>query len=130
MPKEKKKEKVGRPSKYNDQTVQKVADYMECWESLGDIIPSIAGLAVYLKVSRDSIHTWRNEEGKEEFSDMLDELLANQEKILISKGLDSSFNSTIAKLALTKHGYSDRQDIAHNVEGVTFNMDYGKNEAD
>ncbi|WP_415843310.1 terminase small subunit [Xenorhabdus thuongxuanensis] len=32
---------------------------------------------------------------------------------LINKGLTGDFNSTIAKMMLTKHGYSDKQEIDH-----------------
>ena len=102
---------MARPTKYNDQTVPMTAKYLLEYEGLGDMIPSIAGLSVFLKVSRDTIHEWRKEEGKEEFSDMLDELLSEQERILFAKGLNNEFNATIVKLALCKHGYSDRQDI-------------------
>jgi hypothetical protein len=37
--------------------------------------------------------------------------LSTQERILVSKGLKGEFNSNIAKLALGKHGYTDKQDV-------------------
>jgi hypothetical protein len=34
-----------------------------------------------------------------------------QEQRLLNKGLDSGYNSTIAKLVLSKHGYRDSQEL-------------------
>jgi len=104
----------GRPTKYTDTTVQDTLRYMDEWETLDQVIPSIAGLAVYLKVSRDSIYEWSTHEDKQDFSDTLDELLAKQEMILFTKGLNSAFNSTITKLALGNHGYHDKADNTHS----------------
>jgi len=44
----------------------------------------------------------------QEFSDILKELDADQEIKLLNSGLTGDFNSTITKLILTKHGYSDK----------------------
>ena len=80
-------------------------------------LPSIAGLAVYLGVSRTCIYEWRDAEGEartdlhDEFSYILDAILAEQEKRLINNGLSGTYNANIAKLALGKHGYSDKTDI-------------------
>jgi len=73
-------------------------------------MPSIAGLAVFLNVRRGTCHRWAKEEGKEQFSDILDAIMDRQEQVLFNKGLIGDFNSTIAKLALTKHDYSDKVD--------------------
>ena len=45
------------------------------------------------------------------FSNIFEKLMSEQEKVLVNKGLTGDYNSTIAKLILTKHGYSDKQDI-------------------
>lgn len=99
---------VGRPTKYTEETIQKVRDYMENYEKLGHVIPSIAGLSVYLEVARDTIYDWSHQEEKQDFSDILQTLLATQEQILFSKGLTNDFNATIVKLALGKHGYTEK----------------------
>ena len=70
--------------------------------------PSIAGLAVFLKVNRSTVYEWK--ENHPEFSDMLDEMLAEQEKRLIEGGLAGIYNPMITKLVLTKHGYHDKLD--------------------
>jgi hypothetical protein len=73
---------AGRPSKYNDEILEKSTAYIEYYKEYGDMIPSIAGLARFLKVSRETIHAWDREEGKEEFSDIIRDLLAEQDRVL------------------------------------------------
>ncbi len=58
-----------------------------------------------------------NKEEKAEFADLLDEILATQERALINKGLTGQFNSNIVKLMLAKHGYCDRVKSETDVTG-------------
>lgn len=105
---------AGRPSKYTPELIEKARKYIDGqWEIEGDAIPSIAGLAVYLKTSRETLRAWQHEDDKEEFSAMLGEMLSKQENILISKGLTNEHNSVITKLVLSKHGYNDKVEQAH-----------------
>ncbi len=100
----------GRPTKYNPEILEKTKDYIKNFSKYGDIIPSIAGLACELELSRETLHTWSKEKGKEDFSDMLATLLSKQERTLLSGGLSGEMNSTISKLVLAKHNYSDKQE--------------------
>jgi hypothetical protein len=43
--------------------------------------------------------------------------LAAQASQPIQNGLVNNYNSTITKLMLTKHGYSDKQEIDHSSKG-------------
>lgn len=99
---------MARPTKYTKKLVSEAAGYLDEYESLGDAIPSIAGLSVHLKIARSTLHAWSKEKGKEAFSDILDAILSKQEQVLINKGLKNEFNSAIVKLALGKHGYSEK----------------------
>jgi hypothetical protein len=72
-------------------------------------LPTIEGLASYLEVSRSTVYLWQKEH--KEFSDIIETLLQKQAQVLINKGLSGDYNSTIAKVLLTKHGYSDKQEI-------------------
>jgi hypothetical protein len=45
----------------------------------------------------------------------LDRILATQELKLMDGGLTGDFNSAIAKLALGKHGYSEKHDVKAGV---------------
>ena len=104
------KHRGGRPTKYSNDTLVLARDYLKNYETHGDQIPSIAGLAVILGIRRETLHAWAKEEGKEAFSNILGAILAKQENVLINKGLTGDFNSAIAKLALGKHGYHEKVD--------------------
>jgi hypothetical protein len=110
--------KNGRPTIYSDKIVEDTKKYLlEGWKKEGDVIPSIAGLSVYLGISRDTIYDWASQEEKKDFSDILESILSKQERELINRGLDGTFNSNITKLALGKHGYHDRVDSDLTTKG-------------
>jgi len=113
---------AGRPTIYCDEMVAKAADYLDTYTDDGDVIPSIEGLALRLCIARSTVYKWAEEEGKEPFSDILDQLMAKQGKELINKGLTGDFNSTISKLILTKHRYSDKQEHS-GPDGKPIEMD-------
>ena len=74
-----------------------------------DAIPTVAGLAICLGVRRETVWAWAKDADKKEFSNIVGDLQATQEKVLLSNGLKGFFNSTIAKLILSsKHGYAER----------------------
>lgn len=79
-------------------------------------IPTIEGLAIKLKVHRDTLYAWAKEFN--EFSDILEELRQEQAKRLINKGLSGEYNSTITKILLIKHGYVDKLLTEHS-GGIT-----------
>lgn len=97
-----------RPTKYNEDIIKKSKDYLENYEKLGDATPTIAGLAVYLGISRETIYDWSSQEEKWQFSDTIKLLSAKQEAILWNKGLKNEFNPTICKLGLANHGHADK----------------------
>lgn len=112
------KRKVGRPSELLE-TLEKAKKYLYGgYEAVGEVIPSVAGLACYCEKSRPNIYKYGEE--SEEFKYILDGILRLQESKLINEGLKGNFNSTIAKLILTKHGYSDKQELEHsgNIAGL------------
>lgn len=98
----------GRPTVYNAELLKRAKGYLTAFKDMGDMIPSIAGLACVLGVTRETCHTWAKDPEKAEFSDILKELMQRQERELINGGIGGSFNSTITKLVLSKHGYSDK----------------------
>ena len=104
----------GRPTDYSDEILEKARDYLV---SFGDddnaVIPSVAGLALRLGLARSTVYKWAGEEDKAAFSDILDDILSKQEQLLINGGLRGDMNASIAKLALGKHGYSDKVDNTH-----------------
>jgi len=108
--------KTGRPTGYSNDIIDKTREYInKCVDEVIGLnkirvhLPSIEGLAIYLKVNRDTIYEWRKVH--EDFSDILDELLSRQAETLLNNGLSGDYNSTIAKLVLAKHNYVDRQEM-------------------
>jgi hypothetical protein len=103
---------VGRPSKYNDEILEQAEAYMlGGWKEVNDTIPSLAGLACYLGLSRETVNVWSHE--KKAFSDITSGILALQERELVNRGLLKEFDSGISKLILGKHGYSDKVQQDH-----------------
>ncbi|MGK4231240.1 DNA-packaging protein [Providencia hangzhouensis] len=105
------KTKMGRPSKFAESLVKAKEYLMGGYETVGDVIPSVAGLACYLGVSRKTVYEWVKE--STDLSDTLEGILAMQENKLINKGLNGDFNPTITKLMLANHGYSEKQEVDH-----------------
>ena len=110
------KKPVGRPSKLNDELLQKAITYLvQDFEINDAAVPSLAGLALYLKVNKDSLYEFARVDSElgREFSDTLKSIKEKQEFMLINGGLKSTFNSTITKLMLSNHGYSDKVETDH-----------------
>jgi len=101
---------AGQPTKYTPELVEKARKYVDGqWrhQEYGKI-PSHIGMAKYLNISRISLYEYASHEDKREFSNILDECMALQQQVLLSNGLDDTFNASITKLVLGKHGYSEK----------------------
>ena len=109
----------GRPSKYNQDIVRKAEEYLNEYESYGDVIPSIAALALELDLNVETITNWANDKNKKEFSRVVRRLRQTQERKLLDGGLNSKFNSGITKLVLSKHGYHDNPQGNQGSSGIT-----------
>jgi hypothetical protein len=103
--------KIGRPTKYCQEILDRSFDYFENYERYGDAVPSQGGLSSELDIARSTLKKWGKEPGKEEFSAILAKIKMKQERVLLNKGLLGEFNSNIVKLMLGKHGYSNRAKI-------------------
>jgi hypothetical protein len=118
---------MARPTKLTKELVDKAAKYIG--ETMmgglyaGDL-PMVAGLAIYLGVSRDSIYEWSKKRDKyteleRTFSDIVEDILTWQEYKLAGKSLKGEYNPTIARLLLnSKHGYveSTKTDVTSDGE--------------
>lgn len=113
---------VGRPSDYNEIEVRtKLYTYLESCKDTeypildkeGNVvdfkvranIPTIEGFALFLGVNKTTIYEW--ESNHPEFSNDIGRLRQEQANRLVNKGLSGEYNSTIAKVLLTKHGYRE-----------------------
>ena len=109
----------GRPTIYSEQLLDKTKQYITDYEEHGDKIPSIAGLAIHLGISRETVYAWLQDKDKEEFSYIISVLSSQQERSLLNNGLDGTFNAHITKAILGKHGYNDNQPTNG---GITINI--------
>lgn len=126
---------AGRPTKLNQELIDKANTYIhgDSPEWKKDQIPSIESLALFLGVNRDTIYSWRvvpkYEEGilatfadeevmlRQQFSDIVEDVLTLQAATLMNNGLKGSFNSSITKVILTKHGYVDKAEVENKMSG-------------
>ena len=137
---------VGRPTDYNEDILTNSISYIESCVDVYESfisgqsdsftkydqklivkIPTIEGLASYLKIHRSTLYAWQKQ--YPEFSDIIEQLQQKQADRLLSNGLSGNYNSTIAKVLLTKHGYTDKQEIDQKTEHsgeIKHNLDYSK----
>lgn len=98
----------GRPTKYDQTLLDKAREYIENHIKYGDVVPSHAGLATEIGITRSTMYAWAKDPEKAQFSDILDECNRKQERLLLSGALVGDMNANIAKLMLGKHGYSEK----------------------
>lgn len=92
------------------QRVKSDGDKSTTYDNLVKVkIPTIEGLAAHLEVSRSTVYEWKAKYA--EFSDIIERLQQLQAERLINNGLSGTYNPTIAKVLLTKHGYIERQAV-------------------
>lgn len=119
---------MARPTDYNNDILERAGLYLDSCEDQNTVVgegkgaviirsvnlPTIEGLAFYLGVARSSIYLWQK--SHPEFSDIIERLHQKQAAGLINNGLAGNYNPTIAKVLLTKHGYTDKQEIDQKTE--------------
>jgi len=106
-----KKPKQNTLTKQQAETLDLARAYMRDYASYGHAIPSLKGLAKIVRdlngTNRRTFYKWRDT--LDEFKELLEDLNDEQELALLHGGLTNQLNSNIVKLALGKHGYSDKQ---------------------
>ncbi|MGH8647019.1 MAG: terminase small subunit [Gammaproteobacteria bacterium] len=106
----------GRPTKFEgEKTCERVREYLASCSDFTEVIagkvvrhvrlPKLEGVAIYLGVSRDTVHEWRKTHPA--FSDAIEELLLKQACALIDNGLAGHYSPVIAKILLSKFGYRE-----------------------
>lgn len=101
--------------RYTGDKLKRAKEYLKTYSQGEEAIPTKAGLARYLKVSKEAVEKWCEDEDKLDFAKLIDAIEAEAEKTLVTKGLTGQMNATVSKLVLGQHGYSDKQDS--NVNG-------------
>lgn len=110
---------MARPTEYSQDIIVKGEEYLNSLPP-DEVVHSIEGLALYLNIHRSTVYTWKDEEGKEEFSDIVERVLSKQSKSLVNKGLSGDFTPQIAKVMMTKHGYREGVDHTTNDKDLPF----------
>lgn len=105
---------IGRPTSYDADVIAKARDYIDNFDEIQDeVVPTVVGLCRHIRRAKSTVYKWCQEGDKKVFSDIVKEIEESQEIKLVSGGLSNSMNANITKLMLTKHGYSDKQEIDH-----------------
>lgn len=113
---------VGRPSKYNEDVQAKAELYLDTFKDLGDEVPTVIGLALFLDVATNTVYNWYRDEVSPEFLRVFMRVEQIQHQRLVNQGLIGNFNPAITKMMLTKHGYSDKQELAHTSPDGSMSM--------
>ena len=121
----------GRPTKYTKELLKKAHEYIDGAWKKEDAVPMIVGLALHCDISKVTVYEWMKDPEKDEFSNIAKKVEQMQERYLAKGGLTNEMNANITKLLLSKHGYSDKQEIDHTstgekIEGIT--VTFGKPE--
>jgi len=116
----------GRPTKYNQAIISNTQQYLETYSDLGHKIPTLAGLAVTLGIDKETVTRWgQDTKNKAQFSKLVQRIKTAQEQQRIDNGLDGTFNASITKLCLSKHGYTDNPQANQASSGITVNVNRG-----
>lgn len=121
---------AGRPTKYKDEyaTTEFLAGFLKHCKHTGELV-SLCGLACYCEVCEDTIQEWQKVHP--EFSVSLSKIKQLSKQMLINKGLDSTYNSTIAKLILSSnHGMVEKRDLNLTGDLIVKTVNYGEENRD
>lgn len=113
------KRPVGRPSKYDDEVQAMAEDYVNNFSDYGDVVPTVAALALHLDVTMKTLYNWATEKNPK-FLHIFNRLELLQHKSLVNGGLAGGFNPAVTKMMLTKHGYSDKIEQSHTSPDGSF----------
>lgn len=123
--------KAGRPTIYSDDMLARAKAYVDgAYQDVGDVVPTIVGLALYIGVATDTVYDWASQPEKSAFSDTLTRARQVQHQGLVNGGLSGTHNPAISKLMMANHGYSEKtqQDVTSSDGSMTprSNIDYSQ----
>jgi len=94
-----------KPAIYKENNIVKETEkYINKYKQL-EIIPTIVGLALFLKINKDTVYEYAKR--YPEFKKSLTKVLELQERKLLSESLVNKYNSRIAILLLSRHGWKE-----------------------
>tara|TARA_R110000851_G_scaffold3161_1_gene12884 strand:- start:1705 stop:2151 length:447 start_codon:yes stop_codon:yes gene_type:complete len=116
---------MARPTSYDKALVEKAEAYLKEFElkqseregtTSEEVIPTIVGLCRYIERGKTTVYNWiaeTKDKEKDTFRDICSGIAELQEIKLVTGGLVGGWNPQVTKMILTKHGYSDKQEIDH-----------------
>lgn len=82
-------------------------------------LPSIAGLARYLDVRRETLYCWKEE--NDEFSNIFESVMAEQEARLVENATTGRYSPMFSKFLLSaKHGYIEKTGLVGDKDNPVF----------
>lgn len=98
--------KRGRPTSYFIDLLILAERYPRDFEDYGHSLPTVAGLAAILGVTRETIHRWASDPRKPGFGYAITRLMNNQAAVLLNQGLRGELNTSMVAFLLKRHhGY-------------------------
>jgi len=121
--------KIGRPTKYDAKLINpEIENYLSGCTKENMQLPTVEGLAIHLKVNRDTIYEWNKL--YPEFSDNLKKIADQQKESLINQGFygGREVNGSLAIFLLKAiHGLKDNDsnnvNVQVNVQPILGSMD-------
>lgn len=112
---------MARPTDYNEEVLTQSQEYLSYFteqdarpDKFREAVPTVVGLCKHIGRGKTTVYNWEKDDDKTEFRDILQEIAEIQELELANGGLVGGFNPAITKMMMTKHGYSDKQEIDHS----------------
>lgn len=93
------------------EVVEKARWYVENHTQEDDLVPTVAGLAVYLKCSKNVLYEYQKRPEYAALNDVMAELMTKQHKMLTSGGLGGRFHPVVTRIMLSKHGDIERREV-------------------
>jgi len=122
---------AGRPTKLTPELLEKASGYLmhrmdnvELTEKGGLAfvevqLPHIADFASYLGIHKDTVYEWCKH--NQEFSDIVKDILQEQEKRLVNNGLGGLYAPKVVGMILSKHGYAEKVETDITTKGESIN---------
>lgn len=98
-----------------DEYLEKIEYYMNNHADIGDLVPTKAGLSVFIGVPYTTLHFWS--ERYPDFKLVWEAIEVHQQVRLVNGGLSGAFNPKVASMMLGRHGYGRDDD-----KGVQINI--------
>lgn len=74
-------------------------------------LPTLEGLALHLKVNRDTIYSWKDDPTKPDFSDICERLLLLQAQKLQKGAVSGQYNASVSTMLLARQGIKAVQEV-------------------